>query len=77
MIFRRDGLGGNYIGGRSPEPDEEPSVENLDVDHEYFDNKVWPLLAHRVSAFENLKVFVVLSCNTHNNAIVLNIKYLY
>ncbi|KYN36804.1 FAD-dependent oxidoreductase domain-containing protein 1 [Trachymyrmex septentrionalis] len=54
--FRRDGLGGNFIGGKSPEPDEEPSVENLDVDHEFFNNKVWPSLAHRVPAFENLKV---------------------
>ncbi|KAL6432438.1 hypothetical protein ACFW04_006788 [Cataglyphis niger] len=54
--FRRDGLAGNYIGGKSPEPDEEPSVENLDVDHEFFDNKVWPALAHRVPSFENLKV---------------------
>ncbi|KYQ52523.1 FAD-dependent oxidoreductase domain-containing protein 1 [Trachymyrmex zeteki] len=54
--FRRDGLGGNFIGGKSPEPNEEPSVENLDVDHEFFDNKVWPLLAHRVPAFESLKV---------------------
>ncbi|KAL0117678.1 hypothetical protein PUN28_008824 [Cardiocondyla obscurior] len=54
--FRRDGLGGNYICGKSPEPDEEPSIENLDVDHEFFDNKVWPLLAQRVPTFENLKV---------------------
>ncbi|XP_032670917.1 FAD-dependent oxidoreductase domain-containing protein 1-like [Odontomachus brunneus] len=54
--FRRDGLAGNFIGGKSPELHEEPSVNNLDVDHEYFDNKVWPALAHRVPAFENLKV---------------------
>ncbi|XP_011867188.1 PREDICTED: FAD-dependent oxidoreductase domain-containing protein 1-like isoform X2 [Vollenhovia emeryi] len=54
--FRRDGLGGNYICGKSPEPNEEPSVENLDVDHEFFNEKVWPLLAHRIPAFENLKV---------------------
>ncbi|XP_011689454.1 PREDICTED: FAD-dependent oxidoreductase domain-containing protein 1-like isoform X2 [Wasmannia auropunctata] len=54
--FRRDGLGGNFIGGKSPESDEEPSIQNLDVDHDFFDNKVWPLLAHRVPAFEKLKV---------------------
>lgn len=72
MILRRDDLGGNYICGKSPEPDEEPSVENLDVDHEFFDNKVWPLLAHRVPSFENLKVFII--SNTHDNVIIL--KYL-
>lgn len=54
--FRREGLGGNFIAGKSPEFDEEPSIDNLDVDHEFFDNKVWPLLANRVPTFENLKV---------------------
>lgn len=54
--FRRDGLGGNYIAGKSPEHNEEPSIDNLDVDYEFFDNKIWPLLAHRVPSFENLKV---------------------
>ncbi|EZA52292.1 hypothetical protein DMN91_007042 [Ooceraea biroi] len=54
--FRREGLAGNYVCGRTPELHEEPSVNNLDVDHEFFDNKVWPALAHRIPAFENLKV---------------------
>ncbi|XP_072747613.1 FAD-dependent oxidoreductase domain-containing protein 1 [Anoplolepis gracilipes] len=54
--FRRDGLGGNFIAGKSPEFNEEPSVDNLDVDHKFFDNKIWPILAHRVPAFESLKV---------------------
>lgn len=54
--FRRDGLCGNYICGLSPPPEEEPSVDNLDVDHSYFDNTLWPILAHRVPAFEAVKV---------------------
>ncbi|XP_053547515.1 FAD-dependent oxidoreductase domain-containing protein 1 [Bombina bombina] len=54
--FRRDGLGGNYIGGLSPSEDEEPDVENLEVDYDFFHQKVWPLLAHRVPTFECLKV---------------------
>lgn len=54
--FRRDGLGGAYIGGLSPEPAEEPSTDNLDVDHQFFDDKVWPNLAKRVPAFNALKV---------------------
>lgn len=60
-IFRRDGLGSNFIAGKSPELHEEPLADNLDVDHEYFDNKVWPALAHRVPAFENLKVGIIFS----------------
>lgn len=61
-IYRRDGLGGCFIGGKSPELHEEPSIDDLDVDHEYFDNKVWPALAHRVPAFENLKVRTFYCC---------------
>ncbi|XP_062870739.1 FAD-dependent oxidoreductase domain-containing protein 1 [Trichomycterus rosablanca] len=56
VYFRREGLGGNYITGRSPDETEEPDVSNLDVDHEFFQEKVWPHLAHRVPAFESLKV---------------------
>ncbi|XP_063799772.1 FAD-dependent oxidoreductase domain-containing protein 1 isoform X2 [Pseudophryne corroboree] len=54
--FRREGFGGNYIGGLSPPEEEEPDPSNLDVDHDYFQQKVWPLLAHRVPVFESLKV---------------------
>lgn len=54
--FRRDGLCGNYICGLSPNPDEEPSTDNLEVDHDYFDQVVWPILANRVPAFEAVKV---------------------
>ncbi|XP_075184707.1 FAD-dependent oxidoreductase domain-containing protein 1 isoform X2 [Anomaloglossus baeobatrachus] len=56
VYFRREGMGGNYIGGLSPPEEEEPDTSNLDVDHEYFQQKVWPLLAHRVPVFESLKV---------------------
>ncbi|KAG7187876.1 hypothetical protein KM043_013855 [Ampulex compressa] len=56
VYFRRDGLGGSYIGGKSPEEHEEPVVDNLDVDHDYFDNRVWPALANRIKAFQRLKV---------------------
>ncbi|KAK2099729.1 FAD-dependent oxidoreductase domain-containing protein 1 [Saguinus oedipus] len=54
--FRREGLGSNYLGGRSPTEEEEPDPENLEVDHDFFQDKVWPQLAQRVPAFETLKV---------------------
>ncbi|XP_063234755.1 FAD-dependent oxidoreductase domain-containing protein 1-like isoform X3 [Bacillus rossius redtenbacheri] len=54
--FRREGQAGNYIAGISPLPEEEPSVDNLEVDYSFFDNTVWPLLCQRVSQFECLKV---------------------
>ncbi|TRY90584.1 hypothetical protein DNTS_034633 [Danionella cerebrum] len=54
--MRREGLGGNYLVGSSPKENEEPDVSNLDVDHEFFQEKVWPHLANRIPAFEELKV---------------------
>ncbi|MEQ2195286.1 FAD-dependent oxidoreductase domain-containing protein 1, partial [Xenoophorus captivus] len=59
VYFRREGLGGNYISGASPEEVEEPDASNLEVDHQFFENKVWPKLADRVPAFEKLKVKLV------------------
>nr|CAD7438120.1 unnamed protein product [Timema bartmani] len=56
MYFRREGLGGNYIAGLSPPPQLEPSTDNLDVDYQYFNDYIWPLLAHRVPSFEAVKV---------------------
>ncbi|KAH8272808.1 hypothetical protein KR018_000467 [Drosophila ironensis] len=54
--FRRDGLCGNFLGGRSPSDEEEPDCDTLDVDHGYFETDVWPTLASRVPAFESVKV---------------------
>lgn len=35
---------------------EEPDTSNLEVDHRFFEEKIWPHLANRVPAFERLKV---------------------
>lgn len=85
VYFRREGLGGNYIAGKSPDEvwttyaigsevklspqseakskrgsawrqGEEPDVADLHVDHQFFQDQIWPQLAHRVPAFEKLKV---------------------
>lgn len=54
--FRREGLGGKFIGGISPPEDKEPSTSDLDVDYSYFDEILWPILARRVPAFNSIKV---------------------
>ncbi|XP_051053016.1 FAD-dependent oxidoreductase domain-containing protein 1 isoform X3 [Phodopus roborovskii] len=56
VYFRREGLGSNYLGGYSPTEEEEPDPTNLEVDHDFFQNKVWPHLVHRVPSFKTLKV---------------------
>ncbi|XP_054002165.1 FAD-dependent oxidoreductase domain-containing protein 1 isoform X1 [Hylaeus anthracinus] len=54
--FRREGLAGTYVCGRSPSESEEPSIKDLSVDENYFNDVIWPSLAHRVKAFEKLKL---------------------
>ncbi|NXJ85838.1 FXRD1 protein, partial [Trogon melanurus] len=55
VYFRRDGIAGNYLGGTSPPEEEEPDTSDLSVDHDYFQERVWPPLARRVPAFESLR----------------------
>ena len=56
FYFRREGHGNNYICGMSPAQGKEPSIDNTDVDFDFFDGEIWPKLANRVKAFENLRV---------------------
>lgn len=59
--FRRDGLGGKFVGGISPSPSDEPDTTNLDVNFDYFDKHLWPILANRVPAFNAVKVKVLVT----------------
>lgn len=62
--FRREGYGNTYLCGRSPpEEEQEPGIEDLEVDHEFFHEHVWPKLANRVPAMNNLKVGSAFSRN--------------
>ena len=58
VYFRPEGAG--YLGGRSRL--DEPAGVNFDVDYDYFDTAVWPILAERVPAFEALKVGQAWAC---------------
>jgi sarcosine oxidase len=52
--FRPEGR--NFICGLSPEEHEEPTVFDFEMDHDFFDEKIWPALAERVPKFEAIKV---------------------
>lgn len=55
--FRREGMGNHYLCGRSPANDqEEPDITTNDVDYDFFDEKVWPVIAQRAKCFENIKL---------------------
>jgi len=54
VYFRPEGRG--FIGGVSPPEDQDPDSFDLEVDHRLFEDTVWPVLAHRVPAFEAIKL---------------------
>ncbi|NIR29476.1 MAG: FAD-binding oxidoreductase [Gammaproteobacteria bacterium] len=56
LYFRPEGP--SYICGISPRPSEDPDCEDFDLEVEYgwFEERLWPMLAHRVPAFEALKM---------------------
>ena len=45
-----------FISGISPPEERDPRDPDFEVDHGIFDDLVWPALAHRVPAFETIKV---------------------
>ena len=52
--FRPEGM--NFICGRSPDPEDEPQELDFEVDHRFFEEKIWENLAFRIPAFEAIKV---------------------
>ena len=44
-----------YISGASPLADNDPEATDFEVDHTFFEDHVWPVLAARVPAFERIK----------------------
>jgi glycine/D-amino acid oxidase-like deaminating enzyme len=45
-----------FICGLSPEEAEEPTSLDWEVDHSWFEERIWPMLAARVPVLETLKV---------------------
>jgi len=55
IYFRPEGR--LFICGRSPDSAEEPTDLDLEaIDHNFFEQRVWPGLAARVPAFEAIKI---------------------
>ncbi len=54
VYFRPEGR--HFLTGLSPEEHEEPTLMDWDVDHDFFENRIWPILASRVPQFEIIKV---------------------
>jgi len=55
VYFRPEGP--NYIAGSSPHGEQpDPDTFDLEVDRSWFDEVVWPAIAHRVPAFEAIRL---------------------
>jgi len=54
VYFRPEGA--NYICGVSPEENADPDCTDLEVEYTLFEDVIWPALAHRVPAFEAIKL---------------------
>lgn len=48
--------GNQFICGAPPPDDRDPDTDDLTVEHDLFDDMMWPALAERVPAFEAIKV---------------------
>jgi FAD-dependent oxidoreductase domain-containing protein 1 len=54
VYFRPEGA--SFVGGVSPPADQDPDCLDLEIAYELFEETVWPTLAHRVPAFEEIKL---------------------
>lgn len=54
VYFRPEGA--HFIGGKSPDPAGDPECWDVEVDYTLFDEVLWPAWAHRVPAFEAIKM---------------------
>ena len=44
-----------YIAGGTPPPENDPPATDFEVDHAFFEETIWPVLAARVPAFEAIR----------------------
>lgn len=47
--------GDRFIAGTVPDPDGNVTPEDFTVDHDEFEQRLWPALAHRASCFEAIR----------------------
>lgn len=54
VYVRPEGAG--YLCGVSPPEDQDPETWEIEIDWRWFEETVWPALAHRIPAFEAIKL---------------------
>ena len=54
VYFRPEGS--QFITGCSPTSDQDPDCLDFEINYDWFEEHIWPTLAHRVPAFEAIKL---------------------
>ena len=54
IYFRPEGR--NFLWGYTPTEVDEPALKDWEMDYSWFEDKIWPLAAERVQAFEAVKL---------------------
>ena len=54
VTFRPEGA--SYLALLAPGPDENPWSFDFEIDYTVFNRRIWPVLAHRIPAFEAIKL---------------------
>ncbi|NIM28034.1 MAG: FAD-dependent oxidoreductase, partial [Gammaproteobacteria bacterium] len=67
VAFRNDGE--RYLAVVSPPPERDPVTEEFDIDHELFDEIIWPALAECVPIFEAIKLTNAYCCHYDFNTL--------
>lgn len=52
--FRPEGR--QFIAGCSPAAEDDPDCTDFEIDYGWFEEHIWPILAHRVPAFEAIRM---------------------
>ncbi len=48
--------GAAFMAGCTPEPDPAVDFDDFAMDHDLFEQRVWPALVHRIPAFERIRI---------------------
>ncbi len=60
--------GSQYLGIVSPPESEDPVCHDFELEYDTFDNVIWPTLAHRIPAFEAIKLVRAWACHYDYNS---------
>ena len=60
--------GGQYLATISPPEDQDRDCDDFELEYDTFETVIWPTLAHRVPAFEAIKLTRAWACHYDYNA---------